>query len=177
MRLLSSIRHAREDGLCLSSSPSKVWKCTMRMKRYGWLLFYIHWPDESVFTWELQQCFFTSDLTCPPPLFLQTLLMAHALRRVSLSTARPVDAQFAFVSHNPGSTDAQLYCHVFEARHARAVRNVLKHCFFLFMTLLQTCSSNIKMLWILSYREMNLRCSKKWRVVENWIKVGRSWIQ
>ncbi|KAM4740524.1 SH2 domain-containing protein 5 [Anableps anableps] len=51
-----------------------------------------------------------------------TLLMAHALRRVSLSTARPMDAQFAFVSHNPGSTDAQLYCHVFKARHARAAQ-------------------------------------------------------
>ncbi|XP_029682850.1 SH2 domain-containing protein 5 isoform X1 [Takifugu rubripes] len=51
-----------------------------------------------------------------------TLLMAHALRRVSLSTARPVDAQFAFVSHNPGSVDAQLYCHVFRARHARAAQ-------------------------------------------------------
>ncbi|XP_059183599.1 SH2 domain-containing protein 5 isoform X1 [Centropristis striata] len=51
-----------------------------------------------------------------------TLLMAHALRRVSLSTARPVDAQFAFVSHNPGSTDAQLYCHVFQARHSRAAQ-------------------------------------------------------
>ncbi|XP_035518697.1 SH2 domain-containing protein 5 [Morone saxatilis] len=50
------------------------------------------------------------------------LLMAHALRRVSLSTARPIDAQFAFVSHNPGSTDAQLYCHVFQARHARAAQ-------------------------------------------------------
>ncbi|XP_008304207.1 SH2 domain-containing protein 5 [Stegastes partitus] len=51
-----------------------------------------------------------------------TLLMAHALRRVSLSTARPVDAQFAFVSHNPGSVDAQLYCHVFKARHSRAAQ-------------------------------------------------------
>ncbi|XP_037535109.1 SH2 domain-containing protein 5 [Nematolebias whitei] len=51
-----------------------------------------------------------------------TLLMAHALRRVSLSTARPVDAQFAFVAHNPGSTDVQLYCHVFKARHARAAQ-------------------------------------------------------
>ncbi|KAJ0023144.1 hypothetical protein NQD34_003043 [Periophthalmus magnuspinnatus] len=51
-----------------------------------------------------------------------TLLMAHALRRVSLSTARPADSQFAFVSHNPGSTDAQLYCHVFKARHARAAQ-------------------------------------------------------
>lgn len=61
---------------------------------------------------------------------LQTLLMAHALRRVSLSTARPIDAQFAFVSHNPGNTDAQLYCHVFQARHARAVRNDRCHCSF-----------------------------------------------
>ncbi|XP_068451978.1 SH2 domain-containing protein 5 isoform X2 [Clinocottus analis] len=51
-----------------------------------------------------------------------TLLMAHALRRVSLSTARPVDSQFAFVSHNPGSADAQLYCHVFQARHSRAAQ-------------------------------------------------------
>lgn len=51
-----------------------------------------------------------------------TLLMAHALRRVSLSIARPTDAQFAFVSHNPGSTDTQLYCHVFKARHARAAQ-------------------------------------------------------
>lgn len=53
--------------------------------------------------------------------------MAHALRRVSLSTARPVDAQFAFVSHNPGSTDVQLYCHVFKARHARAVRTLNRY--------------------------------------------------
>ncbi|XP_019214635.1 SH2 domain-containing protein 5 [Oreochromis niloticus] len=48
------------------------------------------------------------------------LLMAHALRRISLSTARPVDSQFAFVAHNPGCPDTQLYCHVFKARHARA---------------------------------------------------------
>lgn len=51
----------------------------------------------------------------------QTLLMAHALQRVSLSIARPSDAQFAFVAHNPGSPDTQLYCHLFKARHARAV--------------------------------------------------------
>ena len=51
----------------------------------------------------------------------QTLLMAHALRRISLSTARPSDSQFAFVSHNPGSADTQLFCHLFQARHTRAV--------------------------------------------------------
>ncbi|KAL2090486.1 hypothetical protein ACEWY4_012749 [Coilia grayii] len=51
-----------------------------------------------------------------------TLLMAHALRRISLCTARPADSQFAFVSHNPGSTDTQLYCHLFQARHARAAQ-------------------------------------------------------
>ncbi|XP_028854544.1 SH2 domain-containing protein 5 isoform X2 [Denticeps clupeoides] len=48
--------------------------------------------------------------------------MAHALRRVSISTARPSDSQFAFVSHNPGSSDAQLYCHLFKARHTRAAQ-------------------------------------------------------
>ncbi|XP_072521970.1 SH2 domain-containing protein 5 [Salminus brasiliensis] len=51
-----------------------------------------------------------------------TLLMAHALRRVSLSIARPSDSQFAFVAHNPGSPDNQLYCHLFKARHARAAQ-------------------------------------------------------
>ncbi|KAL4622506.1 SH2 domain-containing protein 5 isoform X1 [Arapaima gigas] len=51
-----------------------------------------------------------------------TLLMAHALHRISLSTTRPSDAQFAFVSHNPGSLDTQLYCHLFKARHARAAQ-------------------------------------------------------
>ncbi|XP_037345631.2 SH2 domain-containing protein 5 [Pungitius pungitius] len=51
-----------------------------------------------------------------------TLLMAHALRRVSLSTARSSDAQFAFVSHNPGRADAQLYCHLYRARHSRAAQ-------------------------------------------------------
>ncbi|KAJ8391174.1 hypothetical protein AAFF_G00096030 [Aldrovandia affinis] len=51
-----------------------------------------------------------------------TLLMAHALHRVSLSTARPSEAQFAFMSHNPGSLDNQLYCHLFKARHARAAQ-------------------------------------------------------
>uniref|UniRef100_A0A8C9R6S3 SH2 domain containing 5 n=1 Tax=Scleropages formosus TaxID=113540 RepID=A0A8C9R6S3_SCLFO len=56
-----------------------------------------------------------------------TLLMAHALRRISLSTTCPSDEQFAFVSHNPGSLDTQLYCHLFKARHARAAQflNVL----------------------------------------------------
>ncbi|KAJ3602528.1 hypothetical protein NHX12_030281 [Muraenolepis orangiensis] len=64
-----------------------------------------------------------------------SLLMAHALRRVSLSTARPSHSQFAFVSHNPGSPDAQLYCHLFKARHARAAQFLnllLCRCFQLF---------------------------------------------
>ncbi|XP_076124501.1 SH2 domain-containing protein 5 isoform X1 [Alosa pseudoharengus] len=64
-----------------------------------------------------------------------TLLMAHALRRISLSTARPSDSQFAFVSHNPGSSDTQLYCHLFKARHARAAQFLnllLCRCFQLF---------------------------------------------
>uniref|UniRef100_A0A671LVV5 SH2 domain-containing protein 5-like n=1 Tax=Sinocyclocheilus anshuiensis TaxID=1608454 RepID=A0A671LVV5_9TELE len=64
-----------------------------------------------------------------------TLLMAHAMCRVSLSTARPSDAQFAFVSHNPGNSDAQLYCHLFRARHARAAQFLnllLCRCFQLY---------------------------------------------
>lgn len=63
------------------------------------------------------------------------LLMAHAMSRVSLSTARPSDAQFAFVSHNPGHSDVQLYCHLFRARHARAAQFLnllLCRCFQLY---------------------------------------------
>lgn len=63
------------------------------------------------------------------------LLMAHAMSRVSLSTARPSDAQFAFVSHNPGNSDVQLYCHLFRARHARAAQFLnllLSRCFQLY---------------------------------------------
>nr|XP_055040778.1 SH2 domain-containing protein 5 isoform X3 [Misgurnus anguillicaudatus] len=65
----------------------------------------------------------------------ETLLMAHAMSRVSLSTARPSDAQFAFVSHNPGHSDVQLYCHLFRARHARAAQFLnllLCRCFQLY---------------------------------------------
>ncbi|XP_066527870.1 SH2 domain-containing protein 5 isoform X2 [Hoplias malabaricus] len=64
-----------------------------------------------------------------------TLLMAHALRRVSLSIARPSDSQFAFIAHNPGSSDTQLYCHLFKARHARAAQFLnllLCRCFQLY---------------------------------------------
>ncbi|KAA0707459.1 SH2 domain-containing protein 5 [Triplophysa tibetana] len=63
------------------------------------------------------------------------LLMAHAMSRVSLTTARPSDAQFAFVSHNPGNSDVQLYCHLFRARHARAAQFLnllLCRCFQLY---------------------------------------------
>ncbi len=62
--------------------------------------------------------------------------MAHAMRRVSLSTARQSDAQFAFVSHNPGHSDAQLYCHLFRARHARAVSVKMTehlHCCYVYI--------------------------------------------
>ncbi|XP_066547144.1 SH2 domain-containing protein 5 [Amia ocellicauda] len=52
----------------------------------------------------------------------KVLLMAHALRRVSFCTCCPSEAQFAFVSHNPGSLDSQLYCHLFKTRHTRAAR-------------------------------------------------------
>ncbi len=62
--------------------------------------------------------------------------MAHAMCRVSLSTARQSDAQFAFVSHNPGHSDAQLYCHLFRARHARAVSVKMTehlHCCYVYI--------------------------------------------
>ncbi|XP_051531776.1 SH2 domain-containing protein 5-like isoform X2 [Myxocyprinus asiaticus] len=65
----------------------------------------------------------------------ETLLMAHATCRVSLSTTCPSDAQFAFVSHNPGGSDAQLYCHLFRARHVRAAQFLnllLCRCFQLY---------------------------------------------
>lgn len=49
----------------------------------------------------------------PPTLSLQTLLMAHALRRVLYSTWRHADRQFAFVARNPRSPASPLFCHLF----------------------------------------------------------------
>ncbi|NXS69300.1 SH2D5 protein, partial [Pandion haliaetus] len=46
-------------------------------------------------------------------LSLQTLLMAHALRRILYSTWRHADHQFAFVARNPRSPASPLFCHLF----------------------------------------------------------------
>ncbi|XP_039611632.1 SH2 domain-containing protein 5 isoform X1 [Polypterus senegalus] len=43
----------------------------------------------------------------------QTLLMAHCLRRISFTTCRSSDRQFAFVAYNPGCPRNELYCHLF----------------------------------------------------------------
>ncbi|NXG23052.1 SH2D5 protein, partial [Grallaria varia] len=43
----------------------------------------------------------------------QSLLMAHALRRVLLCTCRPAQRQFAFVARNPRSPPGTLFCHLF----------------------------------------------------------------
>ncbi|XP_053307546.1 SH2 domain-containing protein 5 [Spea bombifrons] len=47
----------------------------------------------------------------------ETLLMAHALRRIRYTTCRPEDCQFAFVSRNPRSPAHELFCHLFVSRH------------------------------------------------------------
>ncbi|NXU41997.1 SH2D5 protein, partial [Drymodes brunneopygia] len=43
----------------------------------------------------------------------QTLLMAHALRRILYSTWSLPDRQFAFVARNPLSPPSALFCHLF----------------------------------------------------------------
>ncbi|XP_069731053.1 SH2 domain-containing protein 5 isoform X1 [Phaenicophaeus curvirostris] len=43
----------------------------------------------------------------------ETLLMAHALRRILYSTWRDADHQFAFVARNPRSAPSTLFCHLF----------------------------------------------------------------
>ncbi|KAM6336761.1 SH2 domain-containing protein 5 isoform 2-T2 [Alca torda] len=43
----------------------------------------------------------------------ETLLMAHALRRILYSTWRHADHQFAFVARNPRSPASSLFCHLF----------------------------------------------------------------
>ncbi|XP_035757775.1 SH2 domain-containing protein 5 [Egretta garzetta] len=43
----------------------------------------------------------------------ETLLMAHALRRILYSTWRHADSQFAFVARNPHSPASTLFCHLF----------------------------------------------------------------
>ncbi|NXT16631.1 SH2D5 protein, partial [Prunella fulvescens] len=43
----------------------------------------------------------------------ETLLMAHALRRILYSTWSLPDRQFAFVARNPHSPPSTLFCHLF----------------------------------------------------------------
>ncbi|NXJ99012.1 SH2D5 protein, partial [Corythaixoides concolor] len=43
----------------------------------------------------------------------ETLLMAHALRRILYSTWRRADRQFAFVARNPRGPPSTLFCHLF----------------------------------------------------------------
>ncbi|NXT87080.1 SH2D5 protein, partial [Anhinga rufa] len=43
----------------------------------------------------------------------ETLLMAHALRRILYSTWRHADRQFAFVARNPCGPASTLFCHLF----------------------------------------------------------------
>ncbi|NXE69631.1 SH2D5 protein, partial [Calcarius ornatus] len=43
----------------------------------------------------------------------ETLLMAHALRRILYSTWSLPDRQFAFVARNPQSPPSSLFCHLF----------------------------------------------------------------
>ncbi|XP_075629496.1 kinesin-like protein KIF17 isoform X3 [Balearica regulorum gibbericeps] len=43
----------------------------------------------------------------------ETLLMAHALRRILYSTWRHADRQFAFVARNPRGPASTLFCHLF----------------------------------------------------------------
>ncbi|XP_063273086.1 SH2 domain-containing protein 5 isoform X2 [Prinia subflava] len=43
----------------------------------------------------------------------ETLLMAHALRRILYSTCSLPDRQFAFVARNPQSPPSSLFCHLF----------------------------------------------------------------
>uniref|UniRef100_A0A4W3H3J6 PID domain-containing protein n=1 Tax=Callorhinchus milii TaxID=7868 RepID=A0A4W3H3J6_CALMI len=48
--------------------------------------------------------------------FSQTVLMAHALRRILYTTCCPSDCQFAFVTRNPFRPPSELYCHLFVTR-------------------------------------------------------------
>ncbi|NXL86649.1 SH2D5 protein, partial [Alectura lathami] len=43
----------------------------------------------------------------------ETLLMAHALRRILYSTWHHAEHQFAFVARNPHSPPSTLFCHLF----------------------------------------------------------------
>ncbi|NXF11378.1 SH2D5 protein, partial [Smithornis capensis] len=62
----------------------------------------------------------------------QTLLMAHALRRILYSTARLADRQFAFVARNPQSPPSPLFCHLFVGLPGEVVQTLhllLCRCF------------------------------------------------
>ncbi|NWQ67375.1 SH2D5 protein, partial [Neopipo cinnamomea] len=62
----------------------------------------------------------------------ETLLMAHALRRILYSTCCLADRQFAFVARNPHSPPSTLFCHLFVGLPAEVVQTLhllLCRCF------------------------------------------------
>ncbi|XP_063799962.1 SH2 domain-containing protein 5 [Pseudophryne corroboree] len=59
----------------------------------------------------------------------ETLLMAHALRRIQYTTCRPEDHQFAFVSRNPHRPANQLFCHLFVGSEAQCLNLLLCRSF------------------------------------------------
>ncbi|XP_075045815.1 SH2 domain-containing protein 5 [Mixophyes fleayi] len=59
----------------------------------------------------------------------ETLLMAHALRRIQYTTSRPEDRQFAFVSRNPHRSANQLFCHLFVGSEAQGLNLLLCRSF------------------------------------------------
>ncbi|NXE97808.1 SH2D5 protein, partial [Menura novaehollandiae] len=54
----------------------------------------------------------------------ETLLMAHAIRRILYSTWRLPDRQFAFVARNPHSPPSTLFCHLFVALPGEVVQTL-----------------------------------------------------
>lgn len=64
-------------------------------------------------------------------IFLQTVMLGHALRRISYATAETSNKLFAYVSHQP-SADMEIVCHTFLTRkkdHAEGLSAVLGKLF------------------------------------------------
>ncbi|XP_027697261.1 SH2 domain-containing protein 5 isoform X6 [Vombatus ursinus] len=57
----------------------------------------------------------------------ETLLMAHALKRILYSTWCPAECQFAFISRNPRSPASKLFCHLFVGSQPGELSYLLQH--------------------------------------------------
>ena len=97
-------------------------------------------------------------------ILMQTVKMAHQLRRVSYATVEPTNKIFAYVSHQPGS-NMEVVCHTFitkKREHAEGLSAALGKLFK------QTFAYTLKRKHKLDEAAQNRGAGRRWAKQQVW---------